>query len=112
MTTSTANEVGVATLRIGIAGRQYSPYDRGMAKVMVSLPDDLLAEIDRVARTRGSTRSGLLADAARRELARRDPEALRAIMDRMKIRAAKYGVPTAADVRADRDERDRRDRAR
>lgn len=87
-------------------------YDVDMAKVMVSLPDDLLAEVDRAARARRSTRSALLADAARRELARRDPEVLQAIADRMQARAAKYGVPTSADVRADRDERDRRDRSR
>jgi metal-responsive CopG/Arc/MetJ family transcriptional regulator len=36
-----------------------------MAKVMVSIPDDLLADIDRRARQRGTTRSGLLQDAAR-----------------------------------------------
>jgi hypothetical protein len=39
-----------------------------MAKVMVSIPDDLLADIDRQARQRGTTRSGLLQDAARRML--------------------------------------------
>jgi metal-responsive CopG/Arc/MetJ family transcriptional regulator len=39
-----------------------------MAKVMVSIPDDLLADIDRRAKQRGTTRSGLLQDAARRIL--------------------------------------------
>lgn len=78
-----------------------------MAKVMVSLPDDLLSALDRAARLRGTTRSGLLAEAARRELRRRDPEALRAAFARMEQRAARYGIPTGEDVRADRDERDR-----
>ena len=31
-----------------------------MAKVLVSIPDDLLAKIDRTARARGITRSGLI----------------------------------------------------
>jgi metal-responsive CopG/Arc/MetJ family transcriptional regulator len=40
-----------------------------MAKVMVSLPDELLERIDRRARARHSTRSGFLRDLAERELA-------------------------------------------
>lgn len=39
-----------------------------MAKVMISLPDELLGQLDEEARRRGTTRSGLLQDAARREL--------------------------------------------
>jgi metal-responsive CopG/Arc/MetJ family transcriptional regulator len=40
-----------------------------MAKVMVSLPDDLLARLDDQARRRGTSRSGLLRELA--ELAAR-----------------------------------------
>ncbi len=40
-----------------------------MAKVMVSLPDELLERIDTRARARHSTRSGFLRDLAERELA-------------------------------------------
>jgi predicted transcriptional regulator len=76
-----------------------------MAKVMVSLPDDLLSAIDRSARHRGTTRSGLLAEAARRELQRRDPRAMQGAFARMEARGAEFGVPTSEDVRAERDER-------
>ncbi len=82
-----------------------------MAKVMVSLPDDLLTAVDRAAKLRGTTRSGLLAEAARRELHRRDPDAMKAAFARMETRAARHGVPTTEDVRVDRDERDHRARA-
>jgi metal-responsive CopG/Arc/MetJ family transcriptional regulator len=40
-----------------------------MAKVMVSLPDDLLEQIDTHVRARHSTRSGFLREIAERELA-------------------------------------------
>jgi metal-responsive CopG/Arc/MetJ family transcriptional regulator len=42
-----------------------------MAKVMVSLPDDLLRAIDTEASRRGTTRSGLLRDMAAETLERR-----------------------------------------
>ncbi len=44
-----------------------------MAKVMVSIPDEVLARIDREVRRRGTTRSALLREAALRELGRPDP---------------------------------------
>lgn len=36
-----------------------------MAKVMISLPDDLLKKVDRSARTQGYSRSGLIREALR-----------------------------------------------
>jgi metal-responsive CopG/Arc/MetJ family transcriptional regulator len=42
-----------------------------MAKVMVSLPDDLLNELDAEAARRGTTRSGLLREFADHSLRRR-----------------------------------------
>ena len=54
-----------------------------MAKVMVSLPDELLAQLDAEAKRRSTTRSGLLADAVRRELASPSVEARRQILARM-----------------------------
>ncbi|MBX7252029.1 MAG: ribbon-helix-helix domain-containing protein [Candidatus Promineofilum sp.] len=42
-----------------------------MAKVMVSLPDDLLAEVDAEARRRGTTRSAVMRDFADAALRRR-----------------------------------------
>jgi hypothetical protein len=44
----------------------------GMSRVMVSIADELLAEIDAGAKRRATSRSALLAVAARRELDRRD----------------------------------------
>jgi metal-responsive CopG/Arc/MetJ family transcriptional regulator len=47
-----------------------------MAKVMVSLPDDLLERIDAQARSRHATRSGFLRELAERELAAEDQHSL------------------------------------
>lgn len=77
-----------------------------MAKVMVSLPDDLLALIDDEVRRRQGSRSALLATAARHELDRRDPEAMRAAVERSRRRFAAAGGFDAAEVV--RDQRDQR----
>jgi len=78
-----------------------------MAKVMISIPDGLLDALDAEVARRNTTRSGLLQDAARRELGllRRDRASLIADLDLLS--AAWAGpVDAAALVRADR----RRDR--
>ncbi|MDP9397392.1 MAG: ribbon-helix-helix domain-containing protein [Actinomycetota bacterium] len=77
-----------------------------MAKVMVSLPDELLARIDAEARRRETTRSALLADAARRELESPAQEVRRRAAARLEARAARYGWPTSEDLLADKAERD------
>ena len=59
-----------------------------MAKVMISLPDDLLAAIDAEARRRHVTRSGLLAQAAGREIARRAPDDVSEAIERSTARFA------------------------
>lgn len=82
-----------------------------MAKVMVSIPDDLLEQIDRVARTRGVTRSALLQDAARRDLeAGRGAEIREALAQgRALISALELPALDSTDIiRADRDSRDDR----
>lgn len=77
-----------------------------MSKVMVSLPDDLLAELDAEVKKRSTTRSALLAQAARRELARPDSDAMRAAVARSEDRFRNAGSFDAADlIRADRDGR-------
>jgi len=65
-------------------------YTQGMPKVMVSFPVDLLADLDREAARRGSSRSALLALAARRELQQQDPAAVDAALERARdaMRAA------------------------
>jgi metal-responsive CopG/Arc/MetJ family transcriptional regulator len=77
-----------------------------MAKVMVSLPNDLLQQIDREVQHRSTSRSAFLAAAAERELLRRDPEALVAAVARSEARFEQSGVfDSARLVRADRDAR-------
>ena len=77
-----------------------------MAKVMISLADELLAEIDAEAKRRSTSRSALLATAARRELARRDNGLVAAAIERSEQRFRNSGAFEAADlVRADRDSR-------
>lgn len=78
-------------------------YTRPMAKVMVSIPDSLLAAVDAEAERRRTTRSGLLQEAARRELGqlRRDRAAVLADLDAL---ASTWQGPldTVAMIRADR----------
>ncbi len=77
-----------------------------MAKVMVSLKDDLLGEIDAEAERRHTTRSAFLAVAASRELARRDSATVQAAIARSEQRFRGAGSFDAADlVRGDRESR-------
>ncbi len=78
-----------------------------MAKVMISIPDPLLGALDAEVVRRGTSRSALLQDAARRELGllRRDRDALLEDLDALSATWA--GPVGGADlIRADR----RRDR--
>ncbi len=77
-----------------------------MSKVMISLPADLLVELDAEVKRRSTSRSALLAVAARRELARRDPALLTAAIARSEQRFREAGRFESADlVRSDRDGR-------
>lgn len=103
------------TLRIKVGRIRLNPWNRAgcilgytpsMSKVMVSLPDDLLAELDAEVKRRSTSRSALLAAAARRELKRRDPADLASAVERSERRFQDAGSFESADVvRADRDER-------
>jgi hypothetical protein len=79
-----------------------------MAKVMISIPDELLSMLDAEVSRRGTSRSALLQDAARRELGllRRDRDSLLADLDELSA-AWRGPADAAALVRADR----RRDEA-
>ena len=77
-----------------------------MSKVMVSLPDDLLAELDAEVKRRSTSRSALLAAAARRELARKDPAQMTAAIARSERRFRDAGSFESADLV--RDVRDNR----
>jgi metal-responsive CopG/Arc/MetJ family transcriptional regulator len=75
-----------------------------MSKVMISLPDDLLRELDAEVKRRATSRSALLASAARRELARKDPVEITAAITRSEHRFRDAGQFESADlVRDDRD---------
>ena len=81
-------------------------YTLSMSKVMVSLPDDLLALIDAEARRRATSRSALLAVAARRELERRDPGVVSEAVRRSRERFRTAGSFESAELlRSDREER-------
>ena len=80
-----------------------------MAKVMISLPDQVLERIDREARRRGTSRSALLQHAALRELGRPDPDTFDEALARSRKRFANAGrFDAAALIRAERDARDAR----
>lgn len=97
--------------RCYIEVRSYLPgsnarYNVEVSKVMVSLPEDLLAELDVEVKRRSTTRSALLATAARRELARQDPAAVAAAVERSERRFRSAGSFESADlVRSDREDR-------
>lgn len=82
-------------------------------KVMISLPGDLLARIDRAAAERHTTRSSFLQEAARRQLGWPDLAAGASALERARSALAGAGpFESAALVREDRDRRDARDRRR
>ncbi|MGC8466313.1 MAG: hypothetical protein ACP5O0_10395 [Acidimicrobiales bacterium] len=73
---------------------------------MVSLPEELLRELDLEAQRRSVSRSALLATAARRELARRDPDVVAQAISRSEQRFLNAGRFESADlVRENRDTR-------
>lgn len=84
-----------------------------MMKVLLSLPEDLLADIDREADRRGLSRSAFLRRAAVHELGWRDPQELEAALKAGQAILADLGPADAAEeVARDRRERDSRDRRR
>lgn len=82
-------------------------YTGAMAKVMVSLPDDLLRAVDVEAQQRGTTRSGLLRELAEESLRRRaSRRAQRMVaLDSVRGQAAGHGGHVAETVKANRPER-------
>jgi metal-responsive CopG/Arc/MetJ family transcriptional regulator len=77
-----------------------------MAKVMVSLQDDLLTAIDVEAKRRSTSRSAFLATAAQHELSRRDSALVAAAIARSEERFRHAGSFEAAElVRNDRNSR-------
>lgn len=84
-----------------------------MAKVLVSLSDDLLARIDQEVRSRGDSRSEFLQEAARRALGWSSSDAIAAALDRGRAALASVGAFESADLIAEtRRSRDAADRRR
>jgi metal-responsive CopG/Arc/MetJ family transcriptional regulator len=80
-------------------------YTPPVAKVMISIPDDLLTRLDALARERGKTRSGLLRGLVEREL-RADVEDRREEVERLlNLATAPMGGEAAKLIREDRDSR-------
>ncbi len=71
-------------------------YTQAMAKVMVSMPDELLAEVDAEARRLGSTRSAVMRDFAHSALRRRRED--RARQMRILLRGARPHGGQAAEL--------------
>ncbi len=78
-----------------------------MTKVLISVPEELLARIDRAAKARRTTRSRFFEEAARRELGWPEPDALDAALARACEALAPYGsVESGTLIRGDRDRHD------
>lgn len=78
-------------------------YTHPVAKVMISIPDDLLARFDALARERHATRSGFLQQLAEREL-QRDTERRRKEVERLlDLATAPMGGDAAKLIREDRE---------
>lgn len=89
----------------------YIRYTHAMAKVLISMPDQLLTRIDGEAKRRKSSRSAFLQEAARRELGWADPEVIDAAVARAQAALAGTGSFEAVElIRAERDAHDAHDR--
>jgi hypothetical protein len=78
-------------------------YTCPMAKVMVSIPDDLLAEIDSEASRQGTSRSALLQKAAREEIGLGPADREEVLATLKRISAQLTGpMDVVAEVRRDR----------
>jgi hypothetical protein len=76
-------------------------YTVGVAKVMISIPDELLGRLDEQARRRGTTRSGLLRELAEREFLV-DAAVRRDAIEQLLSTAAPHGGGNALHVREQR----------
>jgi len=82
-----------------------------MAKVLISMSDDLLERVDREAAAKGTSRSRFLQDAVIRELGTPSRERIAAALVRGREALAGTGPFESADlIRQERDARDAADR--
>jgi metal-responsive CopG/Arc/MetJ family transcriptional regulator len=74
-----------------------------MAKVMISMPDDLLARIDAQARSEHATRSSFLRRLAERELARDNRQRRRRVEELFGAATGRFGGDGTKLIREDRE---------
>jgi metal-responsive CopG/Arc/MetJ family transcriptional regulator len=80
-----------------------------MAKVLVSMDDELLSKVDDVARREQLSRSAYLSRLAERDVARFDPERsarIQAAVDRLRRLAERYGTGEGDSTQQIREDRD------
>ena len=84
-----------------------------MAKVLISIPEDVLARVDREAAVRGVSRSEFIREAALHEMGWPDPQQLEDALCEGRRALQEVGAFESAEiVSADRHHRDDRDRGR
>lgn len=69
-----------------------------MAKVMISIPDELLAQLDAEAEARQMSRSALIAQATRREITAPDAARVDQLLAAARAALAETGAWSAEDV--------------
>lgn len=84
-------------------GRGNTGYTRSVAKVMISIPDDLLARIDAQVEAEHATRSGFLQRLAERELEQEMADRRRRIEQLLDAASGHYGGDAAKLIREDRE---------
>lgn len=80
-------------------------YTPSMAKVMVSLPDELLRQLDAEAERRGTTRSGMLRAYVEDGMQRRTQDRVRRMKDILAEPSAGHGGDVVELLRQEREER-------
>jgi metal-responsive CopG/Arc/MetJ family transcriptional regulator len=80
-------------------------YTHPVAKVMISISDDLLSRLDQLAKKRGQTRSGLLQALAERELEYFEDEERAEIRRLVELATGPLGGNATQLIREDRDSR-------
>ena len=93
-----------------LTASRYTGYPEGVAKVLVSLDDALLRRVDRIAKSRGLSRSAYLAELAERDAARSvgpgaTPAARRALARLDELFAGGVSEDSTGAIRAERDVR-------
>lgn len=80
-------------------------YTHPVAKVMISISDDLLERLDALAKKRGISRSGFLQDLAERELDYTEDESRAEMRRLLELATGPHGGNATKLIREDRDSR-------